>query len=487
MSVNIALIRFIYPHARLGQGVGNMAVVVAVCSAGSPSVAAAILSVASWHWLFLINVPIGVVALIMAARTLPATPRAAGRLDLLSVLLNALTFGLVIAGVNRIGQGGSPGSALIEIAVGIAIGVALVWRQLKLPAPLLPVDLLRRPVFALSLATSIASFGAQALAIVSLPFYFEDRLGHSASTSGLLLTPWPLATALIAPIAGRLADRFIPGLLGSIGLLVMGGGLVLVALGHRRFHSGLARLAPRDLRPRLRVFPVAQQSGHHRQRATRAKRRGCRPAILRTADRPVVRDGVGRGRARTGAARTRRRSRSGAPRRSHSPAQSPAACARRTEADAVSAPDATRRRRRLDSSPARDRQRPPSRASVTATVSSSLMKPRRGMRDRRLDRDDHAGLKRAVGVMGRIGNGPVSRQPRRLVADEAHPVRHKLDRIRARRSLQHFAGAGVDLAAIGAGRIGLRAAIWIASTSPSRSSSSLSGSPWIAMRQRSPI
>jgi MFS transporter, DHA2 family, multidrug resistance protein len=231
MSVNIALIRFIYPQARLGQGVGNMAVVVAVGTAGSPSVAAAILSVASWHWLLLINVPIGIVALIMAARTLPATPRAAGRLDLQSVVLNALTFGLVIAGVNGIGQGGNPSLALIEIALGVAIGVALVRRQLKLPAPLLPVDLLRRPVFALSLATSISSFGAQALAIVSLPFYFEDKLGHSATTSGLLLTPWPVATALIAPIAGRLADRFIPGILGSIGLLVMGGGLVLVALG----------------------------------------------------------------------------------------------------------------------------------------------------------------------------------------------------------------------------------------------------------------
>ena len=93
MSVNIALIRFIYPHARLGQGVGNMAVVVAMCSAGSPSVAAAILSVASWHWLFLINVPIGALALVMAARTLPATPRAAGRLDVQSVILNALTLG----------------------------------------------------------------------------------------------------------------------------------------------------------------------------------------------------------------------------------------------------------------------------------------------------------------------------------------------------------------------------------------------------------
>ena len=231
MSVNIALIRFIYPRARLGQGVGNMAVVVASASAGSPSVAAAILSVASWHWLFLINVPIGALALIMAARTLPATPRTGARLDLWSVILNALTFGLVIAGVNGIGQGGSPLPALIEIVAGAATGVVLVRRQLKLPAPLLPVDLLRRPVFALSLMTSISSFGAQALAIVSLPFYFEDRLGHSATTTGLLLTPWPVATALIAPIAGRLADRFIPGLLGSIGLLVMGSGLALVALG----------------------------------------------------------------------------------------------------------------------------------------------------------------------------------------------------------------------------------------------------------------
>ena len=133
MSVNIALVRFIYPHARLGQGVGNMAVVVAVSSAASPTVAAAILSVASWRWLFLINVPLGAVALVLAAQTLPETPRAKGRLDLPSVLLNALTFGLVISGVNRIGQGGNPSVALIEIAIGAAIGIVLVRRQLRFP------------------------------------------------------------------------------------------------------------------------------------------------------------------------------------------------------------------------------------------------------------------------------------------------------------------------------------------------------------------
>ena len=155
-------------------------------------------------------------------------------------------------------------------------------------------------MFALSLATSIASFGAQALAIVSLPFYFEQRLGHSASTSGLLLTPWPLATALIAPIAGRLAYLFIPGLLGSIGLLVMGGGLVLVALSIGDFISfSLAwRVRSAAWASDFSSRPTIGSSSA----ARRASEAAGRPAsIFWAADRPVVRHGAGRGRARTGA------------------------------------------------------------------------------------------------------------------------------------------------------------------------------------------
>lgn len=230
MSVNIALVRFIYPSSRLGQGVGNIAVIVAVCSAGSPSLAAAILSVASWRWLFLVNVPIGAVALILAARYLPDTPRSARSLDPMSVILNALTFGLLITGVNGIGEKGSLLAPIAELVAGVAIGAAFVRRQLKQSAPLLPVDLLVRPVFALSLATSIASFAAQSLALVALPFFFEDTLRRSETATGLLMTPWPFATALIAPAAGRLADRFAPGLLAATGLMVMGAGLVLLAL-----------------------------------------------------------------------------------------------------------------------------------------------------------------------------------------------------------------------------------------------------------------
>ncbi len=230
MSVNIALVRFIYPSSKLGQGVGNIAVVVAVCSAGSPTAAAAILSVATWRWLFLINVPIGLVALFLAVRTLPDTPRSKRTLDPTSIALNALTFGLMIAGVDGLGQKQELAVPVGELVAAGAFGALFVRRQLKQAAPLLPVDLLKRPIFALSLATSISSFAAQSLALVALPFYFEDVLGRSETTTGLLMTPWPVATALIAPISGRLADRYAPGLLGSVGLLLMGLGLTLVAL-----------------------------------------------------------------------------------------------------------------------------------------------------------------------------------------------------------------------------------------------------------------
>jgi MFS transporter, DHA2 family, multidrug resistance protein len=229
MSVNIALVRFIYPRAQLGRGIAFNALVVAVSSAVGPTVASAILAVGTWPYLFAINVPLGVVTLVMAMRYLPHTRTAAHAFDWQSAGLSAIAFGLGIAALDSAGHGGEPYLWIAELAIAAVAGVLLLYRQTHLPAPLLPVDLLRIPIFALSIGTSIASFSGQMLAFVAMPFYLESHFGYTAVQIGLLVTPWPIAVAFAAPLAGRLVERYPAGLLGGIGLFIFAAGLASLA------------------------------------------------------------------------------------------------------------------------------------------------------------------------------------------------------------------------------------------------------------------
>jgi len=228
MSVNGALVRFIYPRRLIGRGLGLNAMVASTSAAIGPTVAAGILSIAPWQWLFAVNVPLGLVALAVAARALPKTPHSEQKFDFSSATLNALTFGLLIIGIDGLGHGAADLVVGAELAGALGFGAWLVVRQLAQTAPMLPVDLLRIPLFALSVATSIAAFAGQSLAFVSLPFLFENTLRWGEVRTGLLMTPWPVAVAVVAPFAGRLADRYAAGTLGGIGLAMMAAGLALL-------------------------------------------------------------------------------------------------------------------------------------------------------------------------------------------------------------------------------------------------------------------
>ncbi|WP_241723366.1 MFS transporter [Raoultella sp. HC6] len=232
MSVNTALIRLIFPKRFLGRGMGINSFVVAVSSAAGPTIAAAILSVASWQWLFLINIPLGIISLTLAVRYLPANSGRSRitRFDLPSAIMNALTFGLLIVALGGFAQGQSGRLVLAELAAMLVIGFFFIRHQLRMPVPLLPVDLLRIPLFSLSICTSICSFCAQMLALVSLPFFLQATIGRSEVETGLLLTPWPLATMVMAPLAGYLIEKIHAGLLGAVGLAVMACGLFGLAL-----------------------------------------------------------------------------------------------------------------------------------------------------------------------------------------------------------------------------------------------------------------
>ncbi len=232
MSVNTALVRTIFPRAMLGRGMGLNTMVVATSLALGPTTTAAVLAVADWPWLFLVNVPLGMVA-FAGLRFLPPTEPGRHRFDVPSALLNAATLGLFIAGIDWLGHGtteiaGAAVAGVALIALAGALGWLFVRRQATLTAPMLPVDLFRRPVFALAVATSVSSYMGQTTAYVALPFLFHAG-GASEIGTGLLMTPWPVAVMLVSPFAGTLSDRFSAGLLGGIGLGAMSVGLLAIA------------------------------------------------------------------------------------------------------------------------------------------------------------------------------------------------------------------------------------------------------------------
>jgi MFS transporter, DHA2 family, multidrug resistance protein len=240
MSVNMALVRFIHPINRLGHGIGINAVVIAVSAAAGPTIASSILAFAPWPWLFAINIPIVVAAVSIGLYALPTTPRATHAFDIVSAIFSAMTFGPLIAFLQALGEPTPLWQIAGELSLALAFGFALARRQMRMGAPLLPVDLLRLPMFTLSLGTSTCSFIAQTLAFVALPFHLQS-IGYSVVEIGFLMTPWPLATAICAPIAGRLSDRYPAGLLGLIGLVVFAG--ALAALAALSAHSGTADVA----------------------------------------------------------------------------------------------------------------------------------------------------------------------------------------------------------------------------------------------------
>src|ERR1700760_371293 len=257
MSQNGALVRFTYPSQMLGQGLGLNALVASAGAALGPTVASGILSIASWQWLFAVNVPIGIGAYLLGRNSLPDNPKS-GKFDLDGLLLNAAMFGFGFIGIDLLPRSGNVWIGTLSVVLGVAAAATLFLHSRLQSEPVVPFDLLKTPVFSLSVATSVASFAAQMLAFVSLPFFFENTLHLGQVETGLLMTPWPLAVGIGAPIAGRLADKLSAAVLSAAGLLVLCMGLALLATLPANPSS--AEIANGLVRAWIRFLPSAEQS-----------------------------------------------------------------------------------------------------------------------------------------------------------------------------------------------------------------------------------
>jgi len=222
MALGVALLRQVVPPNRLGAAIGWNALTVALATATGPSLGALILSAASWPWLFAVNLPIGVAALL-AGRALPRSPGSSLALDLVSIVLNGGVFAALVVGVDLL-----PTRPRVSMVLLLGAGAALIHlmrREAPKASPLIPLDLLRVRSISLSAAASVCLFTGQTAGLVALPFHLQHSLGLSPLRTALYITPWPLTVAIAAPIAGHLSDR-VP----TAWLCALGGGVLALGL-----------------------------------------------------------------------------------------------------------------------------------------------------------------------------------------------------------------------------------------------------------------
>ncbi len=228
LSVSSALLRAIYPASHLGRGLGVNSVVVSSAQAAAPTLGGIVLAFGSWPWVFAVATPFAILSLLLG-RSLPEPERHSQDFDLLGAVLCAAMFGLLISGLESLVHGDSPVVSAAIVAVGILVGIVFVRRELGEKRPILPVDLLARPVLALSTIGAFAAFIAAMTLILSLPFRLERGFGFTPSEVGAMIAPWPLTTLFVAPTAGALSDRIPAGLLGGIGMALATTALLLLA------------------------------------------------------------------------------------------------------------------------------------------------------------------------------------------------------------------------------------------------------------------
>lgn len=222
-----ALVRHIYPPQMMARGIGINAMMVGVTSVLGPTIGSFILSVSSWHWIFAINIPIGLLALL-GVKYLPDVAPIKGRFDWLSACLSMLTVGLIIAGIDYLST--YTWQSLGAIAMGILTGVVLMRRSNQQVAPLVPVDLLKISSLRFAIAASLCTFSAQMATFISLPFYLQQTLHRSQSSVGMLMAAWPMGAALIALIAGRMSNIYPVAILSGLGAGAMATGIAIIVL-----------------------------------------------------------------------------------------------------------------------------------------------------------------------------------------------------------------------------------------------------------------
>ena len=246
-----ALVVAAFPPSERGKAIGFILSAVSIGLVSGPVLGGLILGSLGWPFIFLLNVPVGVAAVALGARILPAGPRGTGgRFDLRGAVLLMIGLTLLVFGLNRIQTLGIASPAVITLVVaGLALLVGFGWWQTRTPWPTIQPGMFRMPDFTAATLAGYLTFAGAATQILLLPFYLQRVLELPVQQVGLLMVTVPALMGLLGTPSGMLADRTSPRTVGAVGIGVVAVGLSLLA-------TLTADTSPWAVVPRLAVIGV---------------------------------------------------------------------------------------------------------------------------------------------------------------------------------------------------------------------------------------
>jgi EmrB/QacA subfamily drug resistance transporter len=238
VPLGLTLLTSAFPQERRGAVVGIMGGVTGLAVAAGPLVGGAVTQDLTWHWIFWINVPVGVIAAVGARLYLPESCGPQTRLDIPALVLVSGGVGVLIWGLV---QGSQAGWASTQSLTGLIVGPALIlafaaW-EARAADPMIPLGIFRSATFSAAVSTLFLMSAAIYSAAFLTSQFFQFALGYSPLGTGLRFLPWTATLLVVAPAAGALSDRIGARTLTVPGLLLQGAGFAWI-VAYASHHAG---------------------------------------------------------------------------------------------------------------------------------------------------------------------------------------------------------------------------------------------------------
>ncbi len=208
MSMGPAIMTEAFPPNERGKAMGIIGAVVSIGIVTGPALGGIIVHLLSWHWIFFVNVPCGIIGLFLVFRFIPhIRPEQRQRFDALGAVLLFITLICFLIGLS-IGQRQGINTEVILLMVASLFALSIfIWVEKKVSSPMIMLSLFKNPILCVNLFTGFMVYASMGGIFLLLPFYLESILGFSTMKVGLLMCASPVMMGIFAPIAGNLSDR----------------------------------------------------------------------------------------------------------------------------------------------------------------------------------------------------------------------------------------------------------------------------------------